>query len=137
MSHYPRYRKYRPKLLHRRTPILWWVNRWTYVRFIIRELTAVAVAAFAVTFLLLIRSVAAGPEAYGGFIEVLRSPLALLMHTLIFIMAIYHAVTWFNLAPKAMVIRVGSRKVPGKLIAGANFAAWAVLSATLAWILLS
>ena len=48
----------------------------------------------------------------------------------------FHAVTWFNLAPKAMVVEVGGRRLPGALIAGANYAAWAVVSAVLAWLLL-
>ena len=116
-------------------PILWWARRWTYVRFVVRELTSVAVATYAIVLLLLIRAVAEGPGAYQGFMESLRSPLAIALHVVILFMAVYHSITWFNLAPKAMVIRVGSRTVPGRVIAAANFAAWVVLSVALAWVL--
>jgi fumarate reductase subunit C len=47
-----------------------------------------------------------------------------------------HSVTWFNLAPKALVIRVGHWIVPPKFIVAANYAAWIVVSAAVAWILL-
>ena len=49
---------------------------------------------------------------------------------------VYHAVTWFNLAPKAMVVHVRNRRVPGHLIAGSNYMAWAVASALVAWLIL-
>ena len=48
----------------------------------------------------------------------------------------FHAITWFNLAPKAMVVRVGGTRVPGLLIAGSNYLAWAIASALVGWLLL-
>ena len=47
-----------------------------------------------------------------------------------------HAITWFNLAPKAMVIRMRGRRLPPRSVAAAHFAAWAVASAVVAWIVL-
>ena len=49
---------------------------------------------------------------------------------------VFHAVTWFNLAPKAMVMRWQGRRVPGAWIAASNYAAWALASALVAWLLL-
>ena len=48
----------------------------------------------------------------------------------------FHAITWFNLAPQAMVVHMGRRRVPGSWIALSNFALWAVVSVFVAWILL-
>ena len=42
--------------------------------------------------------------------------------------AVYHAATWFNATQKAMPIQIGEDFVPGNLISGAHYAAWAVLS---------
>jgi fumarate reductase subunit C len=53
-----------------------------------------------------------------------------------FIAVGFHAVTWFNLAPKAMVVAVRGRRVPDVAIAAANYVAWAVLSGLIAWIVL-
>ncbi len=61
--------------------------------------------------------------------------LALNLVSLLFI--VFHAITWFNLAPKAMVVRVGHTQVPGFLIAAANYAAWVVASAGVMWLVLA
>jgi fumarate reductase subunit C len=60
--------------------------------------------------------------------------LALNVVSLLFV--IFHAVTWFNLAPKAMVIRLRGKRVPNLAIAGPNYFAWVAISAAVAWILL-
>jgi fumarate reductase subunit C len=49
---------------------------------------------------------------------------------------VFHAVTWFNLAPQAMAVRVGGRRVPGAWIAAANYLAWVAASALVGWLLL-
>jgi fumarate reductase subunit C len=59
----------------------------------------------------------------------MRSPAFLALNTVALAFVLFHSVTWFNLAPKAMVVRLGGRRVPDALIAGANYAAWLVLSA--------
>lgn len=137
MSHLPRYRKYHPKRYHKRVPIFWWVHKWVHMRFILRELTSVCVAFYCIVLLIHVRSLALGPEAYAAFQAWLASPLAVALHAVAFVMVLFHSVTWFNLAPKAMVVRVGERRLPGWLIAGANFGAWGVVSVVLAWILLA
>jgi fumarate reductase subunit C len=45
-------------------------------------------------------------------------------------------VTWFNLAPKAMAVRMRGKRLPAVAIAAPNYAAWVVVSAVVAWILL-
>ena len=47
-----------------------------------------------------------------------------------------HAVTWFNLAPQAMVVRVGATRVPGWMIAASNYAALAAITALVLALLL-
>ena len=136
MSHLPRYRKYYPKLYRKRVPIFWWVHKWVHMRFILRELTSVFVAFYCIVLLLHVRAVAAGPEAYAAFLDWLASPLAVALHAVAFVMVLFHSITWFNLAPKAMVIRVGEKRLPGWFIAGANYAAWGTVTVVLAWILL-
>lgn len=137
MSHKPRYRKYHPRLYHTRMPIFWWVHRWAHIRFITRELTSVFVAFYALVLLLQLRALTQGPAAYEAFIAWLQTPLALALHTVAFLMVLFHTITWFNLAPKAMVIEVGAKPVPGAVIAGMNYLAWVVVSAVLGWLMLT
>ena len=94
---------------------LWWVRRRSYTLFVLRELSSVFVAWFVVYLLLLVDAVHQGSDSYRQFL-------------------VLHAVTWFNLAPRAIVIRLQGRRLPSRIIAAGHFAAWAVVSAAVAWI---
>jgi fumarate reductase subunit C len=114
----------------------WWVGRWSYLRFILRELTSVFVAWFVILTLLQISALKRGPADYMQFQQWLRNPMLVALNILSLFFVIFHAITWFNLAPKAMAIRLGSKRVPDVLIAAPNYVAWLVISAAIAWLLL-
>jgi fumarate reductase subunit C len=95
----------------------------------VRELTSVAVAYFALLLIWQVRALAAGPLAHAALLDRMRSPVFLVLNTIALAFVLFHSVTWFNLAPKAIVMRLGGRRVPDALIAGANYAAWLVLTA--------
>ena len=63
--------------------------------------------------LLLVRAVSQGEPAYQQFLEWAGHPLVVLLNVVSFFFVVFHAVTWFNLAPQAMVVRVGGTRVPG------------------------
>ena len=128
--------EYSAKSYHTRVSTYWWLTRWAYFRFILRELSSVFVAWIVVMTLLQIRALTRGPADYAEFQNWLRSPLLLALNAVSFVFVIFHAVTWFNLAPKAMVIRLRGKRVPNLAIAGPNYFAWVAISAAVAWILL-
>jgi fumarate reductase subunit C len=136
MSADPSYTPHHPKWYRPRMSVWWWLKKWPYTKFVLRELTSVFVAFYALVTLCQIRAVAAGPEAYSRFADRLASPGFFLLNAVAFIAVGFHAVTWFNLAPKAMVVAVRGRRVPDVAIAAANYVAWAVLSGLIAWIVL-
>ena len=125
---YPMYYKGYPKLYFKRKPIFWWTKKWAHMRFILRELTSVAVAWFSLILIFMIRSLRNGPDEYARFERVMEHPLVMVINVVALVFLIYHSITWFNLAPKAMVIRIGTNKVPGMLIAGLNYVAWLIVS---------
>ena len=133
---YPMYYKGHPRLYFKGMPIFWWTKKWSHVRFILRELTSFGVAFFAIIIILNVYSMSQGPDAYNSFQSWLRTPIAIILHSVAFMLVLYHSITWFNLAPKAMVIKLGKYKVPGYVISGMNYAAWAVLSAVIIWLIL-
>jgi fumarate reductase subunit C len=53
-----------------------------------------------------------------------------------FLFVLFHAITWFNLAPTAMVVRVRGKRLPDAVISGSNYVAWVVLSAAVAFLML-
>lgn len=129
MKPVPRYTEFHPRWYRCRVSTYWWVGHRRYLKFLLRELSSVFVAYFVGLTLWQVRALAQGPEAYERFQQTLRSPftLALSGASLFFLMV--HAVTWCNLAPLAMVVRVLGRRVPDWVIAGGNYAAWLVVSA--------
>jgi fumarate reductase subunit C len=128
--------EYLPKTFRTRLSTYWWLGRWSYLKFILRELSSVFVAWFVIMTLLQIRALERGPGDYMEFQEWLRSPILVALNALSLLFVIFHAVTWFNLAPKAMAIRVGGKRVPSLLIAALNYFAWLAISAAVAWLLL-
>jgi fumarate reductase subunit C len=128
--------QYSPKTFRVRVSTYWWLGRWPYLRFILRELSSVFVAWFVVITVLQIRALRRGPAGYEGFQQWLRSPILVVANVVTLLFVIFHATTWFNLTPKAMPLRVGGKRVPSLLIVGPSYLVWLVLSAAVAWILL-
>ena len=133
----PEYTEHHPKWYRVRMPIFWWVHKWAHTRFILRELTSVAVAYCALVLLFLARALSQGAEAYVNFLAWQQKPVIVVLNIIAFVFVIFHSVTWFNLAPKALVIKLGKKPLPGVMIAALNYGAWIVISAILAWIILT
>ncbi len=136
MTPMPVYTQFHPRWYRTRMSTYWWLGRWAYLKFILRELTSVATAFFVVTTLLHLRALARGPEAYAEFLSWLRSPPVIVLNAVSFCFLIFHTITWFNLAPKAMAVRVRGKRVPDVLIALPNYLAWLIISSAVAWLLL-
>ena len=125
-----------PRPYRRRVSTYWWLGRWPYLKFILRELSSGFVAWFVVLTLLQVSALSRGPAEYREFEEWLRKPVVIALNAVGFFFVVFHAVTWFNLAPKAMAIHVGGKRVPALLISAPNYLAWLAASGAVAWILL-
>jgi fumarate reductase subunit C len=130
-----RYTDYHPRWYRTRVSTWWWMGRWSYLKFILREISSVFVAWFILVLLLMIYALSRGRASYSEFEAWLKNPVVLFLNAVSLFFVIFHAVTWFNLAPAAMVMRVGGKRVPGALIAGSNYIAWAVVTVIIAWFL--
>ena len=132
----PDYRMYHPRWYRPAVSTYWWLGRGTYVAFILREMSAIFVAWFVVYLLMLLHAVSQGTESYQQFLDWSAGVGILILNVVTLIFVLIHAVTWFNLAPQAMAVRVGGKRVPDVLISSSNYAAWALVSAFLVWILI-
>jgi fumarate reductase subunit C len=136
MSRTPAYTEYHPRWHRTRVSTYWWMYRWSYLAFILRELSSLFIAWFVVFTLLQIRALSQGAERYQQFQSWAKNPVVLVVNVVSLFFVVFHSITWFNLAPKAMVVRLRGQRVPGPWIAGLNYAAWALVSALVAWIVL-
>ena len=121
-----------------RTPVstYWWMQQWSYFRFVLRELTCLGVAYSCVILLCFIRALSLGPEAYEALQRRLASPVVILFTSISLLLALFHTITWFSLSAHAMAVRVGGKRIPGVLITASNYVTWLVVSGILVWLLL-
>lgn len=132
----PAYTLYHPRWYRRRVSTYWWVRQRHYLKFIVREVSSVFVAAFIAILLLQLRALRAGPEAYARFQQRMQSPALILLSLIIFFFVVFHTITWFNLAPRAMALRVRGKRLPDLLIAAPNYVIWLAVSAAVTWAVL-
>lgn len=126
------YHTYHPRWLRRRMSTYWWLEKWPYVKFILRELSSVFVAWCVVFLLLLVRAIARSPESYTSFLEDFAChPAVLVVNVIALLFLVFHSVTWLSLAPQAIVAHIGTKKVPPFLIGAAHFGAWFAISGAL------
>lgn len=129
------YRRYRPRWHRERMPIFWWLGKASYVGFIARELTSLAVAYTALLLVCQVRALRAGEEAAERLAAWLASPWALALHGAVLVVLLLHTLTWLHLAPKAMLVKLGGRRVPGAAILAGHYAGWLAASLLVGWIL--
>ena len=113
---------------HRSMEPTWWLSNRAYFLFMTRELTSVPIAAYLILLLVMLHKLAMGREAYEAYLRFLATPGMLAFHAVALVAAVYHSVTWFNLAPMAMALRIRERRVPPMIVIGVNYAAWIALS---------
>jgi fumarate reductase subunit C len=128
--------EFHPRWYRERVSTYWWMSSWRYLLFILRELTSVAVAWSVVITLLLLRALLNGPEAYARYMHRLQSPVVIAINIIVFCFLLLHTITWFNLAPRAMPVRLNGKRVPEFLVAAPNYVLWVVASAVIAWFVL-
>jgi fumarate reductase subunit C len=136
MNQSPTYNTYQLRWYRPRVSTYWWLWRWAYLKFILRELSSVFVAYFVVLTLLQLHALRQGPAAYAAFQAWLKTPWVLALNAISLLFVVFHTVTWFNLAPRAMVVRLRGRRLPDQVVSGSNYVAWLLVSVVLAWLIL-
>jgi len=106
----------------------WYLKDRNYAIHMANELTSVFVAIFSLILLWGLGAVAGGAESYESFRQSLSSPGMVWVMRITLIAMVYHAYAWFKVTPKAMPLQKGTEFVPGSVIAGAHFVAWALLT---------
>lgn len=124
------------KRYRRPMPLTWWLTHRAYFFFMLRELTSVFIAVYLGLLLLLLYRLSQGREAYEAYLRFLAAPGMLAFHILALAASLFHAVTWFNLVPQVLVVRLGERRLSAAILAGANYLAWIVATLIIAWIVL-
>ena len=102
----------------------WWVGKRSYFVFVMRELSSIFIAWFVVYLLVLVAAVGRSEAAYQDFIEWAGTPWVVVLNV----------VTWFNLTPQAMVVRLRGQRAPAAMVIASQYVGLAVVSAFVYWL---
>jgi fumarate reductase subunit C len=122
-------RLYRP-----RVSTWWWTRKRSYFVFVMRELSSIFIAWFVVYLLLLVYAVGQGEAAYRRFLDWASAPGVIVLNVLALVFVLLHTVTWFNLTPQAMDVRLDGRKVPGFHIIAGQYTGLVAVSLFILWL---
>lgn len=106
----------------------WWRVNPRYTVYMLRELTSVFNALWAVHLLIQLNHVRRGRDAYEAFVAAQRRPHWIAYHLITLVFAVIHSVTFLIAAGKGPTLHVRGRRVPERTLARGAFASWAAAS---------
>lgn len=116
-----------------RQPFGWWLRRRGYVRYMVRELSAVPIAIWMALFLVELARLRQGA---GGYRSLFGEPLFVAVSIVCLAAALWHSYTFLNLAGLIMRIPLGERTVSARTIVMVAFTGFALLTAVVAGLLI-
>jgi fumarate reductase subunit C len=121
--------------LHRREiSTWWWTRKRTYFVFVMRELSSIFIAWFVAFLLVLVACVGRSESAYQDFLDWAAAPWVVAINLVAFAFLVLHVVTWFNLTPQAMDVRIRGQKAPPVLIVASQYVGLVAVSAFVIWL---
>jgi fumarate reductase subunit C len=110
----------------------WWRRDPFFVRYMVREATAVAVLVYTIVLTVGVVRLAQGEAAWNGWLATLQTPWSMLLHLVLLIAMVVHAKSWFEIMPKTMpMMFVGGERVAASTITRAGWAATVLVSIAL------
>jgi fumarate reductase subunit C len=110
-------------------PATWWLHNRYLIKFMIRELTSFFVLGSAVFLMILLYQANRGTEHFLNFYDqVLRSGWLIFLEIVALAFVVFHSVTSFNAAPTIMAARWGEEPINPRIVIGANYALWLIVS---------
>ena len=114
----------------------WYLHNQRYRSYMLRELTSILVAVYCVLLLAGLAALAADePARWNTFIERQQHAGWMVFHafSLVFF-TIYQTMAWFRLAPKALPLQVGRKRVAAPAIVAAHYVAWIIVTVLVLWL---
>ena len=114
----------------------WYMRQGRYKVYMLREVTCLLVGFYSFLMIFGLAALAKGSEtSWQHFLSSQQSPVMITFHAFALIyFLIYQTFAWFELAPKAMPLHLGEKKLPDSIIVMAHYVAWALLSALIFWL---
>lgn len=110
----------------RELPTDWWMKQLFYTKYMLREGSSVLISIYSLILAWGVLRLSQGEMAFNGWLEALQSPFAIILHLIALVFALYHTITWFSLAPKAVDLWVKGKRLDDKVIIAGHYAAFII-----------
>jgi len=106
-----------------------------YKVYVLRELTSFLVAFYSVLTILGLSALADSPESWNAWLASQQSTGMVIFHALALLYFLFfQTFPWFKLAPKAMPVQLGEKKLPDSAIVIGHYVVWVVVSLFIFWL---
>jgi fumarate reductase subunit C len=114
----------------------WYMRNGRYKVYVLRELSSFLVMFYTFLTIFALAALAKNsPEQWNSFLASQQSTGMLIFHGLALLYFLFfQTFPWFKLAPKAMPVQIGEKKLPDGYIIGGHYVAWVVVTAFIFWL---
>ena len=100
----------------------WWLKNPFYIRYMVRESTSVFVTLYALVMLTGLMSLQDGESSWQTWLRGMNHPMMVVFHVFVLAACLYHAVTWFKVAPKvAPNFFIAGKRIPDIAITAVQY----------------
>jgi len=99
-----------------------------YTKYMIREGSSVFITLYSLILAWGVLRLSQGEVAFNAWMHSLQSPPAIILHLIALVLALYHTITWFSLAPKAVDLWFKGKRLDDKVIVSGHYAAFIVVT---------
>ena len=114
----------------------WWMSNRHYQIYMLRELSAIFHALWAIRQIRQLRRLNQGEQSYNQYVRSRRGLGWTAFNALGAAFGLLHAYTWLKLMGSLDLVKIGDRKAPADKVAIGAFGSWGLISAVLALVLL-
>jgi len=113
----------------------WYMRNGRYKVYVLRELTSFLVAVYSVLTILALAALADSPEHWNAWIASQQTTGMVIFHALALLYFLFfQTFPWFKLAPKAMPVQLGEKKLPDSAIVIGHYVVWVVITLFIFWL---
>ena len=113
----------------------WYMRHGRYKVYVLRELSSFLVMFYSFLTICALSAVADSPERWNAFLASQQNTAMIVFHAVALLYFLFfQTFPWFKLAPKAMPVQLGEKKLPDSYIIIGHYVVWAVVCIFIFWL---
>ncbi|MBB1273413.1 MULTISPECIES: fumarate reductase [Psychromonas] len=106
----------------------WWLKNAFYSKYMIREGSSILITLYSLILAWGVFRLSQGEEAFNAWLSALQHPISIIFHLLVLLIALYHTITWFSLAPKAVDLYIKGKPLDAKFIVAGHYISFIIVT---------